>query len=115
MYSWLSRALIAALVALPAAAADDHGAAQDARLEFDLPQQFDPDMADQAGRERARCTAGLAARSSLRWSRCRLPHSRRRPAITATAHRRRPMKSPAGISMRGRTASACRRAAARWR
>src|ERR1041384_7873704 len=79
MYSWLSRALIAALVALPAAAADDHGAAQDARLEFDLPQQFDPDMADEAGRERARCTAGLAARSSLRWSRCRLPQ----PTITA--------------------------------
>ena len=46
-------------------AADHRAVAQGARHEFDLSQQFDPDLAGQARRERAQCAACLAGCPAL--------------------------------------------------
>ena len=47
-------------------AADHYAAAQAARHEFDLSQQFDPDLAGQAGRERLRCPARVSRAAARR-------------------------------------------------
>src|SRR3954454_17371263 len=92
-------------------AADDRAAAQAARSEFGLSQQFDPDLAGEAGRERVRCPARLSASccSAPAWLPPPLPSlTPPSPVITAMARAGRLNRSQGGMSMRAvRTVWAC--------